>query len=82
MREKVAAAPPASGNSTKNSYVPSPAGAFGCQVCRILRELLTFVWRENIDRYKSLWAEGECHATMVGCAYLMIEAGKDESLPD
>ena len=61
-------------------YVPSPAGAFGCRFCSILRELLTFVWREDVPRFRRLWDSGGCSATMTGAAYLLIERGEDASL--
>jgi hypothetical protein len=45
-----------------------------------MQELLTFVWKENIERFKKLWALGECSAAMTGAAYLLLERGVDESL--
>lgn len=61
-------------------YAPSPAGTYGCRLCLVLRQLGTFVWRENVERMRKLWAEGECSAAMIGCAYTLVEAGDDYSL--
>jgi hypothetical protein len=61
-------------------YVPSPKGALSCRFCKTLKLLHSFVWRENVEQYRKLFAEGECSATMVGCTYELIEAGEDYSL--
>ena len=65
---------------SKGRYVPGPAPTYGCKICKILRELRTFSWRENVERFKALWAEGGCSAAMVGNSYLLLEHGEDESL--
>jgi hypothetical protein len=45
-----------------------------------MRELLTFTWKDDVPRFKKLWSQGECSATMVGNSYLLLEHGEDESL--
>ena len=61
-------------------YVPSPAGSFGCRSCVAMKELLSFVWKTDIPRFKRLWDSSECQATMAGASYLLLERGEDFSL--